>query len=261
MKVFHGTILTVDQNESIASYLVVDGARIAFVGDSLPDQYAAAPVEELGQKVLVPAFVDTHEHFASFATFHAGLNVMDATSNAQIIEMVKDFAAKDKSPLLIAFGASPYSVKEGHLLSREELDSACPDHPMMVVKYDGHACIVNTPLLQKVDDQVKDLRGYHPDSGEMNQEAFFKVSDYMTAALPIPQLVKNMQKAMDYVVSKGIGMVHTVSGVGFPKDLDISMEKWVGRSAQHGFQLRVFPQSLDIDVALKRKLPRIGGCF
>ncbi|MBQ6586671.1 MAG: amidohydrolase family protein [Coriobacteriales bacterium] len=261
MKVFHGTILTVDQNDSIASYLVVDGARIAFVGDSLPDQYAAAPVEELGKKVLVPAFVDTHEHFASFATFHAGLNVMDATSNAQIIEMVKDFAAKDKSPLLIAFGASPYSVKEGHLLSREELDSACPDRPMMVVKYDGHACIVNTPLLQKVDDQVKDLRGYHPDSGEMNQEAFFKVSDYMTAALPIPQLVKNMQKAMDYVVSKGIGMVHTVSGVGFPKDLDISMEKWVGRSAQHGFQLRVFPQSLDIDVALKRKLPRIGGCF
>jgi predicted amidohydrolase YtcJ len=39
------------------------------------------------------------------------------------------------------------------------------------------------------------------------------------------------------------------------------MEKLVAKSVQHGFQIRVFPQSLNIKVATCRKLPRIGGCF
>lgn len=66
---------------------------------------------------------------------------------------------------------------------------------------------------------------------------------------------------MDYLASKGIGMVHTVSSVGFAGDLDISLETWLAKSAQNGFQIRVFPQSMDINVAKKRKLPRIGECF
>lgn len=70
-----------------------------------------------------------------------------------------------------------------------------------------------------------------------------------------------MLHAMDYLASKGIGMVHTVSGIGFAGELDITLEKIVDRGAQHGFQMRVFPQSLDATVATSRKLPRIGGCF
>lgn len=56
-------------------------------------------------------------------------------------------------------------------------------------------------------------------------------------------------------------MIHTVSGVGFPLNMDITLEKLVAKSLQHGFQIRVFPQSLNIKVATSRKLPRIGGCF
>ena len=70
-----------------------------------------------------------------------------------------------------------------------------------------------------------------------------------------------MQKSVDYQASKGIGMIHTVSGVGFPLNMDISIEKWFARSVQGGFQIRVFPQSLTVKVATGRKLPRIGGCF
>lgn len=95
----------------------------------------------------------------------------------------------------------------------------------------------------------------------MNQEAFFAVSDYITGSLSIPELIGNIQKAMDFLAGRGIGMVHSVSGVGFAGDLDISLEKWLGKSAQGGFQVRVFPQSMDVGVATKRKLPRIGGCF
>ena len=261
MKVYEGTVLTVDARDTRARYLVEDGGRILHVGDALPDAYAHAPREHLGGRALCPAFVDTHEHLASFATFHAGLNVMDARSNARIQAMVADFARTSSAKLLIAFGASPYSVEEGRLLSRAELDEACPDRPIMMVKYDGHACVVNSALLALVERKVAGLRGYHPDTGEMNQEAFFAVSDYVTGSLSIPELVSNIQGAMDYLASKGIGMVHSVSGVGFAGDLDISLETWLARSARSGFQVRVFPQSMDVSVARRRGLPRIGGCF
>lgn len=95
----------------------------------------------------------------------------------------------------------------------------------------------------------------------MNQEAFFRFSDYITGSLSIPELYRNMQAAVDFLAGRGIGCVHTVSGVGFVGNLDISMEKNFARSLKNGFQLRVFPQSMNVKVATSRKLPRIGGCF
>lgn len=261
MKCYKGSIVTVNGKDEVFSYLVEDGGKILYVGNTLPREYAAAAVTDLQGGALIPAFVDTHQHLASFSTFHAGLNVMEASSNGEIAEMVRAFAQGSQKKTLIAFGASPYSVKEGRLIRREELDAVCPDKELMVVKYDGHACVVNTRLLQKLENKVKNLRGFHPDSGEMNQEAFFQVSNYITNSLSIPELFGSMQKAVDFQASRGIGCIHTVSGVGFAGDLDITMEQVFAKSLKNGFQIRVFPQSLDIRAATSRKLPRIGGCF
>ena len=258
---YKGNIITVNKTDDVCKFLVEDKGIIKYVGNSLPEEYKNIDTVDLGDKALIPSFCDSHQHFASFAMFHAGLNVMDAESNEQIMEMIKEYVKTAKGKILIAFGASPYSVKEKRLLSRVEMDKVCPDKPMMVVKYDGHACIVNSKLLKKLDKKVRNLRGYHPDTGEMNQEAFFAVSDYISASLSIVSLVKTMQQAADYEAKNGIGMVHSVSGIGFPMNIDISLEKWIGKSMQNGFQLRIFSQSMNIKVAQKRKFPRIGGCF
>ena len=255
MKVYKGNILTVNSTDDVARYLVEDKGKIVFVGDDLPEKYASRDVIDLGDKALIPSFCDTHQHFASFSLFHAGLNVMDCESNAEILQGIKEFKTRCKDKIMIAFGASPYSVKERKLLSREEIDSVCSDKPVFMVKYDGHACVVNSALLKLVDDKVKALRGYHPDTGEMNQEAFFAVSDFITGSIKIPDLIRNMQRAVDHQASRGIGMIHTVSGVGFPRDMDISLEKWFAKGVQSGYQIRVFPQSLTVKVATNRKKP------
>ena len=236
MKVFEGNILTVNQDDETVRYLVEDGGRIVFVGNSLPDKYSAATKIDLGERSLIPAFCDTHQHFASFSLFHAGLNVMVCSSNEEILQGISEFKSRFSGKIMIAFGASPYSVKEGRLVSREEIDSVCSDNPVFLVKYDGHACIVNSELLRLVENKVKSLRGYHPDTGEMNQEAFFAVSDYITNSIQLPELLKNMQKAVDYEASKGIGMIHTVSGVGFPLNIDINLESGLQRASSAVFR-------------------------
>ena len=261
MKIYKGNILSVNENNDVFQYLVEDNGKIVYVGNELPGKYDGGELIELGNKSLVPTFCDTHQHFASFSLFNAGLNVMEAKSNVEILEMVKEFYKRSDASTLIAFGASPYSVEEHCLVSREQLDSVCPDKPFFMVKYDGHACVVNSVLLKGIEESCKGLRGYHPDTGEMNQEAFFAVSDYITASIPVPELIKDMMLAVNYEASKGIGMVHSVSGVGFPKDLDIKMEKWFSRGIQSGFQIRVFPQKIDVETAKKFKLGRVGGCF
>lgn len=261
MKCYKGTILTVDADNSVCTYLIEDGGKIIYTGNSLPQEYKNAEVVDLGGKVLAPAFVDTHQHFASLSTFNAGLNVMEAESNEAIARMIGEYAASTNAKTIIAFGASPHSVKEGRLINREEIDAVGQGKEVMVVKYDGHACIISTPLLKKLDKKLSKLRGYHPDTGEMNHEAFFACSDYITGSLSIPDLFHNMQNCTDYLASKGIGSIHTVSGVGFIANLDITIEKLFAKSLTNGFQIRVFPQALNVKVATSRNIPRIGGCF
>lgn len=119
MKVYEGAILTCDANDQVARYLVEDGGRILYVGDELPERYISVRHERLGKKALIPAFTDSHIHFASFSTFHAGLNVMNAASNEEILSMLSDFAKKSDQKMLIGFGASPYSVKERRLVNQK----------------------------------------------------------------------------------------------------------------------------------------------
>lgn len=261
MKVYEGAVLSCNEKDEVFRYLAEEGGKIVYVGNELPEEYKNAEKIELGERALVPSFVDSHIHFASYATFLAGLNVADAKSNTEILENIREFVKKCEDKMIIAFGASPHSVLEKHFVTRKQLDEVCPEKPLFMVKYDGHTCVVNTKLLEKIREKAKNLRGYHEESGEMNQEAFFAVSDFVTNSVSIPKLLKNMQKAADHMASKGIGMIHTVSGVGFPLDMDVSMENWFGKGLENGLQLRVFFQTMDVNKVKKMKLPRIGGCF
>ena len=96
MRVYEGNILTCDRTNRVARYLVTDCGRITYVGDTLPEKYAKAPKTELGKRALIPAFADTHIHFASYAIFRAGLNVMEARSNGEILKMLGEYAANSR---------------------------------------------------------------------------------------------------------------------------------------------------------------------
>ena len=143
MKVYIGDVVSVNSSDEVFRYLVEDVGRICYVGDVLPEKYASAERVDLDGRALLPAFVDTHQHFASFSTFNAGLNVMDAVSNFEIAEQLRAFAETSTAKSIIAFGASPHYVKERRLITLAEIDAVCPDREVMVVKYDGHACIIN----------------------------------------------------------------------------------------------------------------------
>ena len=261
MRIYNGAIITCDPKNSVHKYLVEDKGRILYAGAELPARYQGAPIEILRGRALLPCFGDTHLHFASYALFNAGLDVRSARSLTEMCERITEFSRGNTDRILMGFGASPHSVAERRLISKADLDRVCPEKPVFLVKYDGHACVLNGAMIAVLPDRIKTLRGFHYESGEMNQEAFFAVADFVAKKVSLPRTLRNMLRAVDEMALKGIGLMHTVSGVGFPFDLDVTLETLLGRGLDSGFQTRLFFQTMDICKVRKRHLPRVGGCF
>ena len=84
MKVYIGDIVSVNSSDEVFRYLVEDTGRICYVGNILPEKYSSAERIELHGRALLPVFVDTHQHFASFSTFNARLHVMAAALTSRL---------------------------------------------------------------------------------------------------------------------------------------------------------------------------------
>ncbi len=261
MTVYEGTIITCDATGSVARFLVEDRGRILHVGDSLPAAYEALPRRDLGEGALCPAFADTHIHFMSYALFSGGLDVRFAKSNGEIAGLVFAYAQKSRERIILGFGASPHSVAEGAMISKRDLDGACPGRPVFLVKYDGHAAVANSALLAKLPVAVKTVRGFDAESGLLTQEAFFRATDFVTGTVSLPDTLSRMLRAMDTLASRGVTTVHSVSGVGFPFDLDVGLESLFARGLRNDVAYRLYFQTMDVTKVLRRRLPRIGGCF
>jgi predicted amidohydrolase YtcJ len=259
MRVYEGKIITCDRRKPGADFLVEDRGRIAYVGDGLPEEYRSLPRTALGDRALLPAFADAHLHFSSYALFASTLDVRAARSIPEMVGMIGG-AAKGTRPIL-GFGASAHSIEEGRLVERADLDRALPGVAAYIVKYDGHAAVASSALLERLPARIRLLRGFDGERGHLNGEAFFAATDFMTSSVSPLALVDAMLRAFDLLAAKGIALIHPAEGVGFPRDLDVDLVRVVSRGARSPMAVRVFFQTMDVAKAVKRGLPRVGGCF
>jgi len=266
MRIYHGKIISLDIDNNVYNYLVEDRGRIIYLGDSLPPEYIKDDsTVELGNRALLPSFGDGHIHFSNWALIAVSyFDVREARDIREIQEIIKKYMAQNKKlKAIIAFGVSKHSVKEKRLISREELDEVCPDIPLIIICYDGHSAVCNTKMLDKFPDKIKNLQGFHEDKGHLFYEAYLAGTDYATSLVPPFDLVKSIIKSFDLLAEKGIGLIHATEGIGFPKDLDIMLVSLIAKAQtkKSQFQTRLFFQTMEVEKVLKRKLPRIGGCF
>jgi predicted amidohydrolase YtcJ len=266
MQIFHGTIITCDPKNRVFKYLVENQGRIEFVGDQLPSKYEACDnVIELGKQALIPAFGDGHMHFSNYALF-AGtyFDVREARNFQEIQNQISEFLRDNpKFKIVIGFGASKHNVEEKTLIGRTELDVVSKDVPIVIVCYDGHSAIFNSAMYEKYPDHIRQLRGFHAEEGHLFNEAYYAGVDFATSLISPITLIKSMLKSYDIIAQNGIGMIHATEGIGFPNDLDVKLVSLIAKakSRKNKFQTRIFFQTMEVNKVLKRKFPRIGGCF
>lgn len=257
MQVFHGTILTCDDNNTIANYLVEREGRIAYIGKKLPTQYEVVPPIELGDSVLVPAFADTHMHYSGFSVLHKMFPINDTDSNAKILEQLKEYASSTRENIIVGFGATEFAVSEGHLILKEQMDGACPDKPAFIIKHDAHSGVANSLFIDAIKSKVSNLRGYNPDTGELKQEAFMAACEFITHGMSTKKVIDSMVETSDFLASKGVGLICSASGMGFVRDYDFDMERSVAKGLDNGMQVRAAYQTSSVDKIAKKDMSRV----
>jgi len=260
MKVFcNGDIICCDDNNSTFRVLIEDKGKIVYLGDEIPDVYSQVEAEDLRGACLVPAFADTHIHFEAFSYFLASLDCRDAHDFEELAALIDQYLkAHGRDKVVVGFGCSPHSVREKRLPERNDLDKFT-SRPLMIVKYDGHASVANSSLIDKMPKVILEEKGFDPASGWFYQDAFFNAINHITKSISLPKLFQNMMGGSDYMARNGIGLVHAVEGVGFPRDLDVDILRMASLGLPEEF--RIYFQTMDVNKVVKRKMPRLGGCF
>ncbi len=260
MRVFHNAdFISCEDNNRIFRYLVEQDGKIIFTGDELPGEYSQGQTVDLKGLCVIPAFADTHIHFSSFAYFNSGLDCRHVQDFDELAECLLSYI-KDhhKEKVILGFGCSAHTVKEKRLPCREDLDRIT-SKPVMIVKYDGHAAVGNSALMEKLPASVLKDPGFEKETGWFFLNAFYQAVNHISKSVSLPAVFRNLMAGSDYLARRGIGLVHTVEGVGFPLDLDVDIARLAARGLPQAF--RTYFQTMDVKKVLRRGMPCIGGCF
>jgi len=260
MKAFiNADFISCEARNRVFSVLIEDKGRIVYTGDDIPERFAGAEKVDLAGGAVVPAFCDTHMHFESFALFGSTVDVRDAADFEDMGRMLREYAGRHRGVKLIpAYGCSAHTVKEGRLPDRADLDGMT-GLPLLIVKYDGHAAVANSALIDQFPPQVRDDPGFDETTGWLYQNAFYLGVNFITAKIPILSVLRGMNDAGELLASRGIGFVHTVEGVGYKNDIDVDTMRFLRYGLSPSF--RIYFQTMDVDKVVKRGMKGIGGCF
>ena len=111
----------------------------------------------LGQGFVFPAFRDGHAHPIFAGREAAGPVVTEATSIAQVQEVLKAYRIANPDQVWIEGGAYDRSIVEGGVFLASWLDEAVPDVPVVLHASDHHTIWVNSKALELIPSPLPQL--------------------------------------------------------------------------------------------------------
>ncbi|MGH7365014.1 MAG: amidohydrolase [Candidatus Rokuibacteriota bacterium] len=141
-----GTVVTLDRTSRVAEAIAVRGGRIAAVGASPALLREAGPDTrriDLRGRAVLPGFFDAHPHAdREGLRARGGVPIAGLSSVAEIVDVVRRAAATTPPGrwiVLMPMGRPPHDyvsrpeqLREGRFPTRQDLDTAAPDHPVYV---------------------------------------------------------------------------------------------------------------------------------
>ena len=150
MIVHHAQIYTVDNQFSTAEAMAVQDGKIVAVGtnDAILKEYTSDSVVNAGGAVVYPGFIDAHAHFVGYGQSLFAVDLMFVNSWEEVINRVKDFAAKHPGTSWIrGRGWDQNRFPGKQFPTNEQLNALFPDRPVILERVDGHASIANNAAL------------------------------------------------------------------------------------------------------------------
>ncbi|HMU47932.1 MAG TPA: amidohydrolase [Chitinophagaceae bacterium] len=153
--IYNAVIYTVDSSFSVAEAMVISEGKIIEVGKTtdLEKNYKSKEKIDAEGKYIYPGFIDAHAHFVGYGQSLQRVNLVGTNSWNEVVERVKDFAAKNPEGWITGRGwdQNDWDIKEFPV--NDELNRLFPDRPILLNRIDGHAAIANQKAL--------DMAGIH----------------------------------------------------------------------------------------------------
>lgn len=150
--IVNATVRTMDPRTPVAEALAIVGNRIAAAGST--DEIrrlagAGTRVIDAGGRLVLPGFNDAHVHFLSGGFSLSSVDLRDAKSPEEMARRLAEFAAKRPKGRWITGGSWDHENWPGAPLpTRQMIDAATPDHPVLVSRLDGHMSLANSLALR-----------------------------------------------------------------------------------------------------------------
>ncbi|HYE48393.1 MAG TPA: amidohydrolase [Azospirillaceae bacterium] len=147
-----GPIHTAEESSPRVEAVAVDGGRIVHAGDRAGAERLRGPgtlVVELRGAALYPGFTDAHAHLRGIGEREITLNLEGTPSLAALVEKVAARAKEAPAGAVVSGrGWIETHWPEKRFPTRQDLDRAAPDRPVILVRADGHALVANSAALK-----------------------------------------------------------------------------------------------------------------
>lgn len=219
-------IITMVEGEAPTALAVLDGEILA-VGSA--EDLAALKGEgtrlvELGDRALLPGFIDAHGHFVGQSAYLSLGNVAPppvgpVNNFADIEETLKAYIASSApapGEWVVVRGYDDSLLEEGGHPDRSVLDAASPDNPVIMSHVSGHMAVLNTAALAVLGidadtptpegGEIVRYEGTQEPTGLIKESALWQVRAQMPAGDPA-EAIAGLASAFEYYASMGITTV------------------------------------------------------
>ena len=195
-----------------ATAMAIRGDVVAWLGsdDVGRSQFPGAEVEDLGGGFVAPGFVDSHIHVTATGLLLSGLDLRPATSRAQCIQMVAEYAAAQPGRPVWGHGWDESSWPENTPPSTGDLDAVLGERPAYLARVDVHSALASSGLRRLVAE-LPAAAGFSPD-GPLVGDAHHLVRAAARGLLTAEQLAEARTAALQAAAAVGIVAVHECAG-------------------------------------------------
>ena len=157
--IFHGdNIVTMDPRQPAVDAVAVRGETIVGAGsreEVMALQGPSTRVVELGDNALLPGFIDSHGHFLGAGRDQTSLGlhpppVGDVNNIDDVVRKVRAWIDEHDIPpgeVVTGRGYDDSLLEEGRHPTREDLDRASTEHPIILTHVSGHLTTTNSATL------------------------------------------------------------------------------------------------------------------
>lgn len=158
---YGGDILTMQgDTPQYAEAVIIKDGKIEYVGayaDAMKIAEKGHQMIDLQGKTLMPSFIDPHSHFINSLGMSSQANcspspVGEADDVAGIIRALKNLQQEKNIPegkLIMGYGYDDTVMPDGKLLNRDDLDTAFPNNPVMVMHVSLHGAVLNSKAMEQ----------------------------------------------------------------------------------------------------------------